>query len=87
MSKIRRMTNSCLSVTSDAGTTLFDPGFFTFAEFDLSTIGDVQRVLITHEHDIAAHASRQIHLLDGQIEQDVITERHRCRGVLQPGRC
>jgi len=32
-------------------------------------------VLITHEHDIAAHASRQIHLLDGMIEQDVITER------------
>lgn len=50
MSKIKRMTNSCLSVTNDAGTTLFDPGFFTFAEFDLSTIGDVQRVLITHEH-------------------------------------
>jgi len=32
-------------------------------------------VLITHERDIAAHASRQIHLLDGLIEQDVITER------------
>jgi putative ABC transport system ATP-binding protein len=32
-------------------------------------------IVITHEHDIAAHASRQIHLLDGQIEQDVITER------------
>ena len=32
-------------------------------------------VLITHEHDIAAHAGRQIHLLDGQIEQDIITER------------
>lgn len=32
-------------------------------------------VLITHEHDIAEHASRQIHLLDGQIEQDIITER------------
>jgi L-ascorbate metabolism protein UlaG (beta-lactamase superfamily) len=50
MSKIRRLTNSCLSVTGDAGTALFDPGFFTFAEFDLSTIGEVQRVLITHEH-------------------------------------
>lgn len=32
-------------------------------------------VLITHERDIAAHASRQIHLLDGLIEQDIITER------------
>jgi putative ABC transport system ATP-binding protein len=30
-------------------------------------------VLITHEHDIAAHAHRQIHLLDGHVEQDVVT--------------
>jgi putative ABC transport system ATP-binding protein len=27
-------------------------------------------VLVTHEHDIAAHAHRQIHLLDGKIERD-----------------
>jgi putative ABC transport system ATP-binding protein len=27
-------------------------------------------VLITHEHDIAAHAHRQIHLKDGRIERD-----------------
>ncbi len=32
-------------------------------------------VLITHEHDIAAHAERQIHLLDGRIERDVRTEK------------
>ena len=32
-------------------------------------------VLITHEPDIAAHAARQIRLLDGRIEYDVITER------------
>jgi putative ABC transport system ATP-binding protein len=32
-------------------------------------------ILITHERDIAAHASRQIHLLDGKIERDVMTER------------
>jgi len=50
MSTIRRLTNSCLSVTDGSGTTLFDPGFFTFGEFDLSTIGEVQRILITHEH-------------------------------------
>jgi putative ABC transport system ATP-binding protein len=31
-------------------------------------------IVITHERDIAAHASRQIHLLDGLIEQDVITK-------------
>ena len=27
-------------------------------------------ILVTHEHDIAAHASRQIHFLDGRIVQD-----------------
>jgi putative ABC transport system ATP-binding protein len=27
-------------------------------------------VLVTHEHDIAVHARRQIHLLDGRIERD-----------------
>jgi putative ABC transport system ATP-binding protein len=30
-------------------------------------------LLITHEHDIAAHANRQVHLLDGLIERDEIT--------------
>ncbi len=32
-------------------------------------------VLVTHEHDIAAHAARQVHLLDGRIEQDFLTEK------------
>ena len=32
-------------------------------------------VLITHEREVAAHASRQIHLLDGLIEQDFKTEK------------
>jgi putative ABC transport system ATP-binding protein len=32
-------------------------------------------ILITHEHDIAAHAHRQIHLKDGRIERDEITAR------------
>lgn len=31
-------------------------------------------ILITHEHDIAAHAHRQIHLLDGRVERDILTE-------------
>ena len=30
-------------------------------------------ILVTHEHDIAAHARRQVHLKDGMIEQDVAT--------------
>ncbi len=43
----------------------------------LETLHDAGQtiILITHEHDIAAHASRQIHLLDGRIEQDILTER------------
>lgn len=52
MATIRRLAHSCLLVTDDTGTTLLDPGFFTFDHqpVDLETIGDVQRVLITHEH-------------------------------------
>ena len=52
MTTITRLANSCLTVSNDSGTTLFDPGFFTFEsdEVDLTTIGEVQRVLITHEH-------------------------------------
>ena len=32
-------------------------------------------LLITHEHDIAAHAHRQVHLKDGRVEQDFLTEK------------
>jgi len=54
---------------------------------DSATSGEILRVfeqlhaegqtvlLITHEHDIAAHADRQIHLLDGRVERDVHTEK------------
>lgn len=52
MTTIRRLSDSCLLVTTESGTTLFDPGFHTFdsGPVDLDTIGDVQTVLITHEH-------------------------------------
>jgi len=52
MTTIRRLTDSCLTVTTDHGATLFDPGFHTFdsGEVDLDSIGDISRVLITHEH-------------------------------------
>jgi len=33
-------------------------------------------LLVTHEHDIAAHADRQVHLKDGKVEQDFQTPRH-----------
>jgi L-ascorbate metabolism protein UlaG (beta-lactamase superfamily) len=52
MTTIRRLTDSCLVVTTDAAATMFDPGFHTFEskEIDLDSIGDISRVLITHEH-------------------------------------
>ena len=52
MATIRRLAHSCLLVTDDGGTTLLDPGFFTYDHqpVDLDSVGDVQRVLITHEH-------------------------------------
>ncbi len=52
MTTIRRLTDSCLVVTTDQAATLFDPGFHTFesGEIDLDSIGDISRVLITHEH-------------------------------------
>ncbi len=52
MTTIRRLTDSCLVVTTDEGATLLDPGFHTFGsdEVDLASIGDIQRVLVTHEH-------------------------------------
>lgn len=52
MATIQRLAHSCLLVTTDQGTTLFDPGFFSFEQppVDLDGLGDVQRVLVTHEH-------------------------------------
>ena len=52
MSQIRRLTDSCLLVNTEDEATLFDPGFHTFLDgpIDLDSIGDVTRVLVTHEH-------------------------------------
>ncbi len=52
MTTIRRLTDSCVLVTTDDAVTMFDPGFHTFdaGEVDLETIGDVTRILITHAH-------------------------------------
>lgn len=57
MSEIRRLTDSCLLVTTDQDATLFDPGFHTFlaGEVELDSIGDVTRVLVTHEHGDHVH--------------------------------
>ena len=52
MAVIRRLADSCLTLTTESGVILIDPGFSTFdsGEIDLATIGDVSRVLVTHEH-------------------------------------
>lgn len=59
MATIRRLTDSCVLVTTDEHASLFDPGFHTFGSgaVDLDSIGDVTRVFITHEH--RDHADRE----------------------------
>lgn len=41
-------------------------------------------VLVTHEHDIAEFAKRQIHLRDGAIERDFLNEARRTPGTDSP---
>lgn len=57
MSEIRRLSDSCLLVTSDEDATLFDPGFHTYLDWtgDLDSVGDVTRVFVTHEHGDHVH--------------------------------
>lgn len=52
MATIRRLSDSCLVLATDRHITLIDPGSHTFDSgvVDLNSIGDVTRVLITHEH-------------------------------------
>ena len=58
-------TGNLDSTTSEEIMTLFE---------GLHTQGQTV-VLVTHEHDIAMHANRQIHLKDGRVERDFQTER------------
>lgn len=57
MTTIRRLTDSCVLLTTDSDATLFDPGFHTFSsgELDVESIGDVTRVFVTHEHSDHVH--------------------------------
>ena len=52
MTTITRIADSCLVVATDEGSTLIDPGGFayTWDGIDLGSIGDISRVLVTHEH-------------------------------------
>ena len=85
MATIQRLTDSCLLVTTDDGTTLFDPGFHTFqsGEIDLDGIGDVSRVLITHGHPDHANPQfvkwlidrrRDLAVYSNQAVADLLTE-------------
>jgi len=66
MPTVRRLADSCVLVTTDEGTTLFDPGFFTFdsGRVDLAEIGEVQRIAVTHEHPDHVKAEFVAWLLD-----------------------
>ena len=66
MATVRRLADSCLTVTTDAGTSLIDPGFFSWGsgEVDLDELGDVQQVLVTHEHADHVHPDFVRWLLD-----------------------
>jgi len=72
MTEIRRLTDSCLLVTTDGDATIFDPGFHTFleGEIDLQSIGDVTRVLVTHEHGDHVHPDFVKWLIDRR--QDLV---------------
>jgi putative ABC transport system ATP-binding protein len=54
----------------DSGTSQEIMALFDILHADGQTI-----LLVTHEHDIAAHARRQVHLLDGRVERDFGTDR------------
>jgi len=51
----------------------------TTSEEIMGLFGELHRagqtiILVTHEHDIAAHARRQVHLRDGRVESDTATD-------------
>lgn len=66
MATIQRLTDSCLLVTTDSEAVLFDPGFHTYqsGEFELDSLGDVTRVMITHQHGDHVNADFVAWVLD-----------------------
>lgn len=74
----RALVNSPSILLADEPTGNLDSATSTeiMALFDELHRGGQTIVLVTHEHDIAAHAARQVHLKDGMVAQDFITEKH-----------
>ncbi len=50
MITVRRLVESCVVIGTDTATTLIDPGSLSFETDGLDSIGQIDRVLITHEH-------------------------------------
>ena len=73
----RALVNDPSIVLADEPTGNLDSATSTeiMALFEELWRGGQTIVLVTHESDIAAHAQRQVHLLDGRIEQDFLTEK------------
>lgn len=75
MATIRRLTHSCVIVTSGDHATLFDPDFFSFTSgaIDLASIGDVTRVFVTHEHADHVHPDFLRWLIDRRSDLTVFS--------------
>jgi putative ABC transport system ATP-binding protein len=73
----RALVNDPSIVLADEPTGNLDSATSTeiMALFEELWRGGQTIVLVTHEPDIAAHAQRQVHLKDGQIAQDFLTEK------------
>jgi putative ABC transport system ATP-binding protein len=74
----RALVNSPSIILADEPTGNLDSATSTeiMALFEDLYRGGQTIVLVTHESDIAAHAARQVHLKDGRIERDFLTEKH-----------
>ena len=68
---LTKFTHSCVRLEDGDRALVIDPGVFSEVEAALS---GVNRVLITHEHDVAAHARRVIRISDGTILSDEVTD-------------
>jgi putative ABC transport system ATP-binding protein len=71
----RALVNNPSILLADESTGNLDSttGQEIMALFETLYQGGQTIVLVTHEHDIAEHANRQVHILDGKVERDFAT--------------